>query len=114
MQCGITMTPAPTVGPSDFPVNRGGLCAKGWSADELLGHPDRLTTPLVRSVAGDRRSPLRPVGWDEALGLVAAAIRRSQQAYGTDSVGCFGGGGLTNEKACQRRGCAAAHLPRQG
>jgi assimilatory nitrate reductase catalytic subunit len=101
LQCGITMTEAAAVQPADFPVNRGGLCAKGWSAAELLGHPDRLTTPLVRSVPGDRRSPLRAAGWDEALGLVAAAIRRSQEAHGPDSVGCFGGGGLTNEKAYQ-------------
>jgi assimilatory nitrate reductase catalytic subunit len=91
----------PAVEPADFPVNRGGLCAKGWSAAELLGHPDRLTTPLVRSVANDRRSPLRPASWDEALTLVTAAIRRSQRSHGADSVGCFGGGGLTNEKAYQ-------------
>jgi assimilatory nitrate reductase catalytic subunit len=101
MQCGITMDRAAVIEPADFPVNRGGLCAKGWSAAELLGHPDRLTAPLVRSVPGDRRSPLRAAGWDEALDLVAAAIRRSQRAHGADSVGCFGGGGLTNEKAYQ-------------
>jgi len=105
LQCGITVTSAsgrqPVVEPADFPVNRGGLCAKGWSATELLGHPDRLTMPLVRGVAGDRRSPLRPAGWDDALGLVVAAIRSSQDRHGADSVGCFGGGGLTNEKAYQ-------------
>jgi assimilatory nitrate reductase catalytic subunit len=83
----------------DFPTNRGGLCSKGWTAAELLDHPDRLRTPLVRADPADRRSPLRPASWDEALDRVATAIVRSQEKYGPDSVGCFGGGGLTNEKA---------------
>jgi assimilatory nitrate reductase catalytic subunit len=82
----------------EFPTNRGGLCSKGWTAAELLDHPDRLDQPLVR----DRRdAPLRPTSWDDALDRVARAISRSQQRYGPDSVGCFGGGGLTNEKAYQ-------------
>ena len=55
LQCGVTMTagdrPA-TLQPADFPTNRGGLCSKGWSATELLDHPERLTRPLVRAVAG--------------------------------------------------------------
>jgi assimilatory nitrate reductase catalytic subunit len=33
--------------------------------------------------------------------LVTVAIRHGQQKYGLDSVGCFGGGGLTNENAYQ-------------
>jgi assimilatory nitrate reductase catalytic subunit len=104
LQCGITLAPADggrfDLAPqADFPVNRGGLCAKGWTAAELLDHPDRLRTPLVRTVPGDRSSPLRPATWDEALGRVVDAIRATQHRYGRDSVGCFGGGGLTNEKA---------------
>jgi len=84
------------VGVRDFPVNRGGLCQKGWTSAELLASPDRLTTPLVRA---HRAAPLKPASWDEALALVAAEIRRSQSAYGPDSVAVFGGGGLTNEKS---------------
>ncbi|MGH3685523.1 MAG: hypothetical protein ACRDSM_10820 [Pseudonocardiaceae bacterium] len=56
----------------DDPVNRGGLCIKGANAAELLGHPERLRTPLVRDVRG---GPLRPAGWDEAL-PPAPRIRR--------------------------------------
>ena len=88
----------PVVEPTEFPTNRGGLCAKGWSAAELLDHPDRLTTPLVRD---DRSAPFRVATWDEALDRVVAAIRRAQRAHGPAAVGCFGGGGLTNEKAYQ-------------
>jgi assimilatory nitrate reductase catalytic subunit len=102
LQCGMQLDvaePRVTVVPDDFPTNRGGLCAKGWTSADLLGHPDRLMSPLVREDPGDRRSPLRPSTWDEALGRIVTAITNSQERYGRDSVGCFGGGGLTNEKA---------------
>jgi assimilatory nitrate reductase catalytic subunit len=102
LQCGITLD---VVGPnveltpqSDFPTNRGGLCAKGWTAADLLAHPERLTKPLVRD---ERDSPLRPATWNEALERVVAAFQKAQQDYGREAVGCFGGGGLTNEKAYQ-------------
>jgi assimilatory nitrate reductase catalytic subunit len=105
LQCGVVMRPSgrgtASLQPADFPTNRGGLCAKGWSAPELLDHPHRLTTPLVRKGAAAGRGTLRPASWSEALGRIVHAVRRSQQAYGWDSVGCFGGGGLTNEKAYQ-------------
>ncbi|GAA1034035.1 molybdopterin oxidoreductase family protein [Virgisporangium ochraceum] len=98
LQCGVTMrlNPKPVLEPADFPTNRGGLCAKGWSAAELLDHPERLTTPLVRE-----HDKLRPATWEEAVDRVVEAIRAAQDRYGSDSVGCFGGGGLTNEKAYQ-------------
>jgi len=103
LQCGINLMPRPDgtvelTGRVDFPVNRGGLCSKGVNAAELLGHPERLTNPLMRDSRG---GPLRPVGWDEALDRVGGAIRDAQVRYGPDAVGCFGGGGLTNEKAYQ-------------
>jgi assimilatory nitrate reductase catalytic subunit len=44
---------------------------------------------------------LRPVSWDEALDRIIGAIRSAQEEHGRDAVGCFGGGGLTNEKAYQ-------------
>ncbi|MGH3903681.1 MAG: molybdopterin oxidoreductase family protein [Pseudonocardiaceae bacterium] len=92
LQCGMTVGHAGEISPRQFPTNRGGLCRKGWTAGELLAHPDRLTTPLLSG---------RPVTWDEALEVVAAGIRRAQAATGPDAVAVFGGGGLTNEKAYQ-------------
>ena len=99
LQCGMSMREAGRglqPGSRDFPTNRGGLCQKGWTSAELLDSPDRLTTPLVRGAP--RQHPWRR-SWDEALARMAAEIRRVQAAYGRDSVGGFGGGGLTNEKA---------------
>ena len=103
LQCGIRMTagdrPATLEPQEDFPTNLGGLCSKGWTAASLLDHPERLLSPLVREVRGDRSSPLREASWAEALDQVVEAITAAQARYGRDAVGCFGGGGLTNEKA---------------
>lgn len=99
LQCGMTLVNAGeslTVQSRDFPTNKGGLCQKGWTSAELLGHPDRLTSPLLRDAKG---GVLRRASWDEALDRVASEIRRIQAQYGRNAVGVFGGGGLTNEKA---------------
>src|SRR5215831_18788518 len=80
----------------NFPTNRGDLCRKGWTAAELLHAPDRLTTPWLRR-GGDRE--LEPASWAEAIDFIAGSLRTLRESYGRDSVGVFGGGGLTNEKA---------------
>lgn len=85
-----------TVLPRQFPTNRGGLCQKGWTAADLLDHPDRLTTPLLRDAA---TGELRRASWDAALDRIVSGIRTVQDTAGRDAVAVFGGGGLTNEKA---------------
>jgi assimilatory nitrate reductase catalytic subunit len=94
LQCAMTLEQTAggpvRVAARDFPTNRGGLCQKGWTAAELLDHPARLTTPLVRG---------RPASWDEALDVVVRGIADLQARFGSDAVAVFGGGGLTNEKA---------------
>ncbi|WP_269938305.1 molybdopterin oxidoreductase family protein [Arthrobacter sp. HY1533] len=109
LQCAMTVTPAaatgvagpaadpPAIAGRDFPTNRGGLCRKGWTSATLLGHPGRITNPLLRGADGVHR----PIGWDEALDLIAAQVRATREDHGPDAVGVFGGGGLTNEKAYQ-------------
>ncbi|HUR32772.1 MAG TPA: molybdopterin oxidoreductase family protein [Vicinamibacterales bacterium] len=99
LQCGIHISAGPD-GPAvtpnaRFPVNKGGLCIKGWSSTSLLGHDERLRTPLLRAANG----AFVPVSWDHALAEIAARFRRLQSAHGPDSVGVFGGGSLTNETA---------------
>ena len=79
----------------DFPTNRGGLCRKGWTSATLLNHPGRITEPLLKGADGVHR----PISWDQALDLAASAVKDARARYGRDSVGVFGGGGLTNEKA---------------
>ncbi|MFG1871446.1 molybdopterin oxidoreductase family protein [Micromonospora arborensis] len=99
LQCGMVLREddaGVTVHPRQFPTNRGGLCQKGWTAAELLDHPERLTTPLVRDPA---TGALQPASWDAALERVVTGIRAIQDDAGPDAVAVFGGGGLTNEKA---------------
>lgn len=104
LQCAMTLTPSAaaegagvTVTPRDFPTSKGGLCHKGWTSAAVLNLPDRITEPLVRSAAG----VLEPTTWENALAFIAARVTVLQDAFGRDSIGVFGGGGLTNEKAYQ-------------
>ncbi|MBB5824315.1 molybdopterin oxidoreductase family protein [Micromonospora carbonacea] len=99
LQCGMTLRETGgrvEVLPRDFPTNRGGLCQKGWTAADLLDHPDRLTTPLVRDAGTGQ---LRPASWVEAMERIVGGVRAVQDRHGRDAVAVFGGGGLTNEKA---------------
>jgi len=99
-QCGMIVgdgasdAPAAVQGDPYFPVNNGELCIKGWTSTTLLRHPERITTPLIRS-SGE----LREATWDAALDCVAEAIQKTKREHGADAVGVFGSGALTNEKA---------------
>src|SRR5215468_3252402 len=97
LQCGMRVTRdgAMISGDEEFPVNNGALCVKGWTAAELLNHPDRLLRPLKRNARG----VLAPVSWDEAFETIAEAFQTAQAKRGRDAVGVLGGGSLTNEKA---------------
>jgi len=97
----MTLTPSYSEGvsvtPRDFPTNRGGLCQKGWTSAEVLTVRDRITRPMLRGPSGE----LEPVTWEAALGYVADRVKALQAESGHDTIGVFGGGGLTNEKAYQ-------------
>jgi assimilatory nitrate reductase catalytic subunit len=94
---GVSVTPRAVPSEESGPTNRGGLCHKGWTSAEVLRLPDRITEPLVRNAAG----VLEPTTWEHALDVIGERVRALQEAHGRDSIGVFGGGGLTNEKAYQ-------------
>ena len=82
LQCGMTLVTdaqGTVVQSRDFPTNKGGLCQKGWTAAELIAHPERLRTPLVRDKKGE---PLRYATWEEALTRTTSAIQLAQHQYG--------------------------------
>lgn len=99
LQCGTLLTgssaQATVEGNATFPVNKGGLCVKGWTAPATLAHPDRLLHPLARTADGS----FAPISWDDALTRIVQTIHTLQQRHGQDAIGLFGGGSLTNEKA---------------
>src|SRR5246127_5413129 len=63
------------------------LCAKGRAAPELVYHPERLTHPLRRTrPKGDPDPGWERIGWDDALNLTAAAMRRTAERFGPEAV----------------------------
>jgi len=63
------------------------LCAKGRAAPELVYHRERLTYPLRRTRPKGEPDPRwERIGWDEALDLTAAAMRRVAERHGPESV----------------------------
>src|SRR6187431_1652890 len=56
LQCGMHLitreSTLEVMGNTQFPVNRGGLCAKGWACTATLDLADRLLTPLARNTSG--------------------------------------------------------------
>ncbi len=79
----------------EFPVNRGQMCIKGFTAGDLIDHPARLTAPKLRA----RDGRMVPASWDAALDFVAERLLRLRAAHGPAALAAFGSGALTNEKA---------------
>jgi assimilatory nitrate reductase catalytic subunit len=101
-QCGMTVTAneadtrnlAVKADP-EFPVNRGQMCIKGFTSAALLDHPARLRSPKLRKADGK----LVPVSWDTALDFIAERLLSLRERHGAATLGAFGSGALTNEKA---------------
>lgn len=67
------------------PTSEGYFCIKGKASLDLLDHPDRLRTPLIRT--GPRgQGAFREATWDEALDLVAERLRAQVAEHGAESV----------------------------
>src|SRR5689334_20864243 len=63
---------------TDYPVNLGMACPKGWEALTVLDAPDRATTPLLRDAGGK----LRPVDWDTARKTFVSRMQGIQSRHG--------------------------------
>jgi formate dehydrogenase alpha subunit len=78
----------------ESPVNRGQACVKGrFGLEEIVHHPDRLTTPLIR-----RNGRLEEASWEEALDLVAKRFTEIKNKYGPNSLAAFSSSRCTNEE----------------
>ena len=58
------------------PYTDGVICAKVARYAERAHHPDRLRQPLLR-VGAKGEGHFAPIGWDEALDLLAARLREA-------------------------------------
>jgi len=83
-----------TADPKMLP-NYGDLCVKGRFGHAFLGHPDRLTTPLLRKHKG---APLEPVSWNEALDYVAENFRSILADKGPDAFAGLSSARCTTEE----------------
>src|SRR5271167_4793873 len=74
-------------GAADDGYTAGVICAKVARYAERQHHPDRLATPLRR--VGDKgvgRTAFAPIGWDDALDLIAERLMRAAQRHGSETV----------------------------
>ena len=93
----------------DGPANRGRLCVKGRFGFDYVGHPHRLTRPLIRKagvaksdVDIDPANPLthfRPATWQEALDRAARGLAGIRDAHGGRALAGFGSAKGSNEEA---------------
>ncbi len=86
----IRMTPW-----KDGKANEGHACVKGRFAWGYMQHPDRITTPMIRSSINEA---WKQVSWEEAINYAASEIKRIQKKYGIDSVGGITSSRCTNEE----------------
>ena len=64
-------------------------CSKGLTAQELVEHPRRITSPMKRQ--GDRYVP---VSYEEAIDGIAAQLKPLVERHGADAVGYYYGNPL--------------------
>jgi assimilatory nitrate reductase catalytic subunit len=79
---------------TDYPVNLGMACPKGWESLTPLAAPDRATTPLLRGPDG----VLRPVDWETAIAAFGDRFKGIQAQHGPHSVAWIGTGQICVEE----------------
>src|ERR1700689_781597 len=72
-------------GAPDNAYTAGVICAKVARYAERVHHPDRLKQPLRRTGAKGS-GQIAPIGWDDALDLVAEQFIRAEQTHGSEAV----------------------------
>jgi anaerobic selenocysteine-containing dehydrogenase len=72
-------------GAKDNSYTAGVICAKVARYAERQHHPDRLTTPLLRT-GPKGAGQFRPIGWDEALDRTAAAFTEIAARHGPEAI----------------------------
>jgi anaerobic selenocysteine-containing dehydrogenase len=88
---GVAVNLSPT---TDYPVNLGMACPKGWEALTPLRAADRATTPMWR----DGKGRLRPIGWEAAAATFVDRFKSIIDAHGRDSVAFLSTGQIPSEE----------------
>ncbi len=80
--------------PKDNPTSEGRLCIKGLHAHQHALHKERIHYPLLK-----KNGVFERISWQEALAYIKDKFSDIQQKTGSDGIGVYGGGSLTNESA---------------
>jgi assimilatory nitrate reductase catalytic subunit len=79
---------------TEYPVNLGMACPKGWEALRVLKADDRATTPYLR----DAHGKLQPLDWDAAMRTFCDRFKAIQQKHGPHSVAFLSTGQIASEE----------------
>ena len=85
----VNLTPT-----TEYSVNLGMACPKGWEALTPLRSPDRATTPLWR----DGKGRLHPIGWEAAASTFVERFRAILEEHGPESVAFLSTGQIPSEE----------------
>jgi assimilatory nitrate reductase catalytic subunit len=88
---GVAVNLTPT---TEYPVNLGMACPKGWEALTPLRAPDRATTPRWR----DGKGRLRPIDWESAIATFVTRFRGLLERHGPESVAFLSTGQIPTEE----------------
>lgn len=86
----VSLTPT-----TDYPVNMGMACPKGWEALTPLQANDRATTPMIREQRGGK---LVATDWHNALTEFTTRFKRVQKEHGKESVAFISTGQIVTEE----------------
>ncbi len=79
---------------TDYPVNLGMACPKGWEALSPLDAPDRAVQPLLRGSSG----ALEPVSWERALREFTTRFRAVADRHGPEAMAFLSTGQIPTEE----------------
>lgn len=85
----VNLSPA-----TEYPVNLGMACPKGWEALTVLDSPERATMPLLRNASGQ----LQPVSWERAMEEFTGRFKTIQERFGQESVAFLSTGQIPTEE----------------
>ena len=81
---------------TNYPVNLGMACPKGWEALNVLKADDRATHPLLRTAAGE----MKRVDWHTAMTTFTDRFKAVQAQHGPESVAFISTGQIVTEEMC--------------
>ena len=80
---------------TEYPVNLGMACPKGWEALTPLAADDRATTPMIRKERGGK---LEATDWHEALDFFCEKTKAVQEKHGKESMAFISTGQICTEE----------------